>query len=488
MEFMVELRNITKTYPGSNKKANNNISLCLKRGEILCIAGENGAGKTTLMQILCGIETPDAGEIFINGKKEILNSPLEAKKLGIGMVHQHFVLFPEYTVAENMVMGDEPRKWGFFFDGKKAAQECERIIKENNFNLDTRCRVKDLSQGEKQQLEICRILRDNARIIVLDEPTSILTEQEAASLFKKIKELAANGKSIILITHKLNEIKTICDRAAVLRKGELAGIRVKEEIDANEIAGMITGELLPDKEEKNTGLNQAEREGRSEEDTPVLAFHNVTVLRQGQKRPLLDKVSFGVKAGEILGFAGVGGNGLKVAEAVLGGFLFPASGKITHKGKDITGLNTRRLRKQGLAYVPSDRLHVGSAPTATIEENIKINGGSKLMDIIKNYNIEGARAGAKALTLSGGNLQKLILAREIARLTDYIVFSEPTWGLDIASSRFIMREIAALRDKGAAIILISTNMDEILTLADRIIVMNMGKIAAEYKNNERRSP
>ena len=486
MEFMVELRNITKTYPGSHKKANNKISLCLKQGEILCIAGENGAGKTTLMQILCGIETPDAGEIFINGKKEVLNSPLEAKKLGIGMVHQHFVLFPEYTVAENMVMGDEPRKWGVFFDSKKAAEECERIIKENNFNLDTRCKVKDLSQGEKQQLEICRILRHNAQIIVLDEPTSVLTEQETISLFKKLKELASNGKSIILITHKLNEIKTICDRAAVIRGGELAGIRANNEIDENEIAGMITGDLLPDKGEKNTAHNPAEREGRSEEETLVLAFDNVTVLRQGQKRPLLDKVSFSVKAGEILGFAGVGGNGLKVVEAVLGGFLFPESGKITRKGKDITGLNTRRLRKQGLAYVPSDRLHVGSALTATIEENM-INSGVKLKDIIKNYNIEGARAKAKALTLSGGNLQKLILAREIECLTDYIVFSEPTWGLDIASSRFIMKEIASLRDKGAAIILISTNMDEILSLADRIIVMNMGKIAAEYKNNERRA-
>jgi len=487
----VELRKITKQYPGSDKKANNNIDLSLQRGEILCIAGENGAGKTTLMKILCGLETPDTGEIYINGKKETLNSPLSAKKLGIGMVHQHFMLFPEYTVAENIVMGAEPRKWGLFFDAKKANETAEKIIEENNFPIKSNLKVKDLTLGEMQQVEICRILFCNAQIIILDEPTSILAEKETQSLFETLKTLSSKGKSIILITHKLREIKQIGDRTAVLRRGELTGICDAADMDEYKIAKLMTGE-----EKISFEVTQPRRViGNGE---PVIQFDNVTVLRKGQKHPLLDKVSFSVSEGEIAGFAGVGGNGLGVIEAVLGGFLHPASGKILHRGKDISALNIRALRNQGLAYVPADRLRVGSAREAKIKENIIINRRQELTKkmvidkkavkkyskkLVDNYNIEGARLGKNASVLSGGNLQKLILAREINWLKDYIVFSEPTWGLDIASSRFILNEIAALREKKAAVILISTNLDEILSIADRIFVMYRGKIEGEFANN-----
>jgi len=487
----VELRNITKTYTDSAKKANNNISLRLQKGEILCIAGENGAGKTTLMKILCGLETPDDGDVLVNGKKEKINSPLEAKKLGIGMVHQHFMLFPEFTVAQNIAMGAEPVKFKIFLDEKKALENAEKIIAAHNFAVNGSQTVSELSQGQMQQVEICRVLANNARIIILDEPTAILTEQETLSLFKTLKDLVSKGISLILITHKLGEIKQICDRVAVLRRGELVGVREAADIDEYDIARMMMGN------DYNVAENDKKPEKTKEKSENVIVFDNVTVKRRGQKRPLLDKVSFQAKKGEILGFAGVGGNGLGVIEAVLGGFLHPSRGKIFHDGKDISALGSRALRKQGLAYVPADRLRVGSARDALIEENFIINRRdefSKGMIINKkavrefaqklagSYGIEGAKVNEKAAFLSGGNLQKLILAREINSLNDYIVFSEPAWGLDIASSRFIYKEIKALRDKNTAVILISTNLDEIISLSDRIAVMYRGKVAGIFEN------
>jgi len=503
--YAVELCGISKTYSGSTRQANSNISLGIRRGEILCIAGENGAGKTTLMKILSGLETPSAGEIFINGNAVTIDSPHTAQNLGLGMVHQHFMLFPEYTVAENIVMGMEPRKWGIFFDNAKATADAARIIAAHHFSIAPDKLVRTLTVGEMQQVEICRLLYRNADIIILDEPSAVLAEQEIEALFKTLKALALDGKSLFLITHKLKEIKHISDRVAVLRQGELVGICDTKNTDEYEISRMMLGgdtvptniprtnRLLTDKTANGNSAATGE---------PVIAFDNVTVLRRGQKQPLLDRVSFSVRPGEIVGFAGVGGNGLGVVEAVLGGFLHPSTGKVTHNGKDISRLNIRRLRKQGLAYVPADRLRVGSALSATVDENMIIDRrqeftrmgffASKVINrftagLVDRYNIAGAgkanSATAGAAALSGGNLQKLILAREIDQFRDYFVFSEPTWGLDIAASAFVWDEISGLREKGAAIILISTNLDEILALANRIIVMYRGGIVAEFVND-----
>jgi simple sugar transport system ATP-binding protein len=491
--YSVELRDITKIYSGTNKKANTHISLGLRKGEILCIAGENGAGKTTLMKILNGLEAPSSGEILINGNAVTIGSALNAQKMGIGMVHQHFLLFPEYTVAENIVMGIEPRKWGFFLDGAKATESAARVIESHNFSIKPEKIVQNLSVGEMQQVEICRLLYRNADIIILDEPTSVLTEHETAALFKTLKTLAQDGKSIFLITHKLQEIKHIAHRVAVLRRGELVGIYDAKEIDEHTIAQLMVGNthnnFSPARKTKNENSAVSKK--------PVIVFDDVTVLRRGQQQPLLDKVSFSVMSGEILGFAGVGGNGLGVLEAVLGGFLHPAEGKITHNGNDISRLNIRRLRNQGLAYVPADRLRVGSTLDATVNENIIINRRHELSrrgfldqkamhdfseKLIKRYNIVLDNETQPAVTLSGGNLQKLILAREIDQFKDYFVFSEPTWGLDMSASAFVWDEIIRLREKGAAIILISTNLDEILELADRIIVMYRGRATAEFTN------
>ena len=494
--YAVELHGISKVYSGSEKKANNNISLNLRRGEILCIAGENGAGKTTLMKILGGLEAPSAGEIRINGNAVTINSPLAAQRQGIGMVHQHFMLFPEYTVAQNIVMGIEPRKWGLFFDNTKARADAARVIAAHHFSITPDSPVNRLSVGEMQQVEICRLLHRNADIIILDEPTAVLTEHETAALFTTLRALARAGKSLFLITHKLHEIQRIADRVAVLRNGELAGICEKKEIDEYHIARLMVGSA-------GAGFPHTLINKKHTDIKPIIVFDNVTVLRRGQQRPLLDKVSFTVGSGEILGFAGVGGNGLGVLEAVLGGFLHPAAGTITHNGRDISRLNIRRLRNMGLAYIPADRLGVGSAARATIDENLIINRRREFSrlgfldskaarkfsaGLINRFHIAGGlqpETGKQLIAaLSGGNVQKLILAREIDQFRDYFVFSEPTWVLDIAAGNFVRTEIAALREKGAAIILISTNLDEILNLADRIIVMYRGRAAAEFFNDD----
>jgi simple sugar transport system ATP-binding protein len=430
------------------------------------------------------------------------------------------MLFPELTVAQNVVMGMEPRKWGFLYDRKKAELAVNRVIAANGFSIEAGKPVAGLTVGQMQQVEILRLLYRNTDILILDEPTAVLAEQEILSLFETLRGLAASGRSLILITHKLGEIKAISHRVAVMRKGWLAGLRETAGIDELDISRlMIGGEgaLTLEAAGANAGtvtggaagMAAGTKAGNTEPGaspeliprqvhTPpfragsVIRFEHVSVKRRGQQRLLLDDVSFAVQAGEILGFAGVGGNGLGVLEAVLGGFLPAAEGKIFHRGKDITGFNNTRLREEGLAYVPADRLRVGSAPAARVDDNIVINRRKEFSprgffdfaamrrftgDLIRRYGISGG--GELAGTLSGGNIQKLILAREIDSFKDYIVFSEPTWGLDIAAGAYLHTEIRSLRDRGAAVILISTNLDEILALADRIIVLYRGKIGAE---------
>ncbi|MDR1287911.1 MAG: ABC transporter ATP-binding protein [Treponema sp.] len=486
----VEMRGIGKIYPGGRRPANSGISLDLRRGEILCLAGENGAGKSTLMKILCGLEQPSEGDILINGKPVRMRGPLDADRLGIGMVHQHFMLFPEFTVAENVVMGREPRR-GIFFNAAGAAALAAGVIKAHHFSIAPGDPVSSLTIGQMQQVEICRMLYRNADIIILDEPTAVLTEQEITFLFETLAVLKASGKSVILITHKPGEIKRISDRVAVLRKGRLQGVHETASVSGKEISLMMVGGGA---EPARAGTVSSARVPGGK---PVIVFEQVTVIRRGQKQPLLKDLSFSVSAGEILGFAGVSGNGLGVLEAVLGGFLHPASGRILHQGKDVSRLNIRRLRNQGLSFVPADRLRVGSAPEATITENLIINTRAEFSrrwiisrkdtdrfsrSLMERYEIEGEPDDILG-SLSGGNIQKVILAREISQFRDYIVFSEPAWGLDIAAGARVYGEIAGLRNRGAAVILISTNLDEILASADRIIVMYRGMAAAEMRNS-----
>jgi simple sugar transport system ATP-binding protein len=485
---VIELRNISKRYAGQPHWANLQVSLDLRGGEILCLAGENGAGKTTLMKILYGLTQPTEGEIVVKGRKTVIRSPLQANKLGIGMVHQHFMLFPEFTVAQNVVMGIEPARLGVFYDMAAAEQEVRKVIDKHNFSVRPETPVEDLTVGEMQQVEILKMLYRDVDILILDEPTAVLTDREIAALFQTFRLLAESGKSLILITHKLKEIKTISGRVAIMRQGEIAGIRETEGIDEFEISRLMLGK------EVELRVDTKQRENRAAGE-PVIVFEDVTVERRGQKQPLLSHVSFSVRAGEILAFAGLGGNGLGVLEAVLGGFLPITAGRILRYGEDISRLKTRGLRKRGLAYVPADRLGVGSAGGTLVWENLIVNRrreffGPFFMNkkkvlryangLISRYGIKGT-ADQSLGVLSGGNIQKVILAREIDQYRDYIIFSEPAWGLDAAASSYVYEQITGLREKGAAVVLISSNLDEILSLAGRIIVFYRGAAAVELR-------
>ncbi|MDR0568993.1 MAG: ABC transporter ATP-binding protein [Spirochaetaceae bacterium] len=489
-DYALELRGITKIYGEAEYRANNRITLDLRKGEILCLAGENGAGKSTLMKILYGLTPPTEGEIRVWGKPVTITSPKKANALGIGMAHQRFMLFPEFTAAQNVVMGAEPKKWGIFYDFKQAEAETAELIKTHRFSIKANDRVGSLSVGQMQQVEILKMLYRKAEILILDEPTAVLTEQETAGLFKTLKGLAAEGKSLILITHKLAEIKRVADRVAVMRQGELAGIREIGNTDEYAIFRMMIGKepSAPDKRRKRTRSPGPE----------ALIFDSVTVKHRSQERPLLDSVSFTVRRGEIVGFAGAGGNGLEALEAVLGGLLPISSGRILCGGEDISGLDARGLRRRGLAYVPADRLHLGSALEASVPENIMlgrreefvrggfldVNAVSRFSrKLFERYGITG-NEGLRIGSLSGGNIQKVILAREIDLFRDYIVFSEPTWGLDAASGAYVYKQMSALREKGAAVLLISSNLDEILANADRILVFYRGSVAAEITQPE----
>jgi simple sugar transport system ATP-binding protein len=507
LRHVVELRDISKIYPGATRRVNDHVSLGLRQGEILCLAGENGAGKTTLMKILYGVEQPTEGEIIVRGKQVKIPNPLAANRLGIGMVYQHFMLFPELTVAQNVVMGIEPRRWGIFSDHRKAQAAVDEVIRSHYFSIEVDRPVKDLTVGQMQQVEILKLLYRDVDVLILDEPTAVLTRQETVSLFKTLRTLTAAGKSIILITHKLPEIKEISSRVAVMRHGGIADLRETAEIDEQSIARMMIGSTADEETALAVGVvspilampNLATPELATS--VPVLQLDKVTVKRRGQKRLLLDKLSFTVHEGEILGFAGVGGNGLGVLEALLGGFLPLVSGTIRHRGKDISHYHSRALRQGGLAYVPADRLRVGSAPGATVTENLILNRRREFTprfffdkkainrftaDLIHRFDIAGDENQLVG-TLSGGNIQKLILAREIDQFQDYIVISEPAWGLDIVATAYVYHEIRKLRDRGAAILLISTNLDEILSLADRIIVLYRGIAAAELRDIKNRA-
>jgi general nucleoside transport system ATP-binding protein len=477
----LKMQNITKVYPANNLKANDSVSLEVVKGEIHALVGENGAGKTTLMNILYGLEQPDSGTIYLNGAEVRVGSPMVAHQHGIGMVHQHFKLIQEFTVAENVVLGMEPLKRKLFFDRRRADRTVAEVIEENNFHLTPAARISELSVGQLQQVEIVKMLYRRADLLILDEPTSVLTEQEIQRLFKTLRYLAGLGKTIILITHKLGEVKSISDRITVMRKGEVAAVRDTAEVDEYELSRLMVGKRVMLDFDKEAGFCSE----------PILSLRQVTAARKHQDRPLLDNISFSASTCEIVGITGVAGNGLSELEDVISGLMPVSSGTILYNDIDVTHMSAMELRKTGFSYVPTDRLKRGSSLASTIRENMIITnhhdyltrGGlldgkrieSHVEELIAGYQIDG-RAGMPIGTLSGGNIQKVILARELEKVRDLVLFAEPTWGLDVAGSEFIYQKILDVRKRGAAVILISSNLDEILAIADTVIVLYRGRI------------
>jgi len=486
VEPFLQLQGVTKVYKEQNVVANNSVDFSVMKNEIHAIVGENGAGKSTLMKVLYGLEHPDEGTIRLSGREVEIPNPMEANRLGIGMVHQHFRLVPDFTVAENIVLGIEPKKNIVLFDKGKALKEVRRVIEEHQFALDPVSRVRDLTVGQMQQVEILKMLYRKVDLLILDEPTSVLTEQEIQRLFTNLRALMKSGKTIIIITHKLDEVLAISHRITVMRKGSVVAVRDTEDVDRSELAKLMVGRTI---------LFELERE-KQEPGNNVLLLNKCILQAKGRERPLLDQVSLTVRSGEVVGIAGVGGNGLGELEDVLAGLRSLTSGRIVLEETDITEMSARQRRDRGVAYVPADRLKRGACMPSSVEENMIvvnhhdfIRGGfidyakvqNHTEELIQRFSIDGHNA-MPIGTLSGGNIQKVILARELSSDVRFILFSEPTWGLDIASSQFVYEKILELRKNGAGILLISSNLDEVLGLCDRVLVMYRGKIVTNKEN------
>ena len=475
----LELRNITKRF--GTLVANDNISLTLAPGEILSLLGENGAGKSTLMNVLYGLLQPDEGEILIDGKPVKFSGPGEAMAAGVGMVHQHFMLIPVFTVAENVVLGHEPTGKVGNLDLDAARKIVKEISDRFGFEIDPDAKVQDLPVGAQQRVEIIKSLARDAKILVLDEPTAVLTPQETDELMEIMRGLSKNGTSIIFITHKLREVQKVADRIIVIRQGKVVS-EASPKASAGELASLMVGREVDLDTKKSAVKLGAE----------TLVVKNLTVL-DDRNQQMVDGISFSVNDGEILAIAGVQGNGqTELAEAILG-LRKIHSGSITVAGKDLTKSNVRQVLEAGVGYIPEDRKKDGLVGEFTIAENLMLDGSfgkpfakgvqidfakrdeiaSKL---IQEFDIRTPSADTFAKQLSGGNQQKVVVAREMSRDLRVLIASQPTRGVDVGSIEFIHEQIVAARDAGKTVIIISTELDEVLALADRIAVMYRGRI------------
>ncbi len=480
MSSVLELRGITKSFPGV--LANDHIDLTLEEGEVLALLGENGAGKSTLMNILYGLYTPDEGEIFIRGSKVKIEDPNDAIRLGIGMVHQHFMLVPVLTVTENVMLGNEPVRNGMFLDKKKSAARIREISDQYKLNVDPNAYIKDLPVGVQQRVEIIKLLYREADILILDEPTAVLTPQEIEELFKIIRTLLERGKSIIFITHKLNEVMEIADRIAVLRVGRKVGTAIPSETTEKELASMMVGREV---------VLQVDKPPAQPQDK-ILEVMGIEALNdQGNK--VVDGVSFDVQGGEILGIAGVQGNGQTELVQVLTGLRKPSGGQFLIDGRDMTGASPRKILDAKVAHVPEDRQHDGLVLGFPVADNLILNTYAK-PPFTRRFSMqekviqETARARVKEFdirtpgimipvnNLSGGNQQKVIVAREFSRPIKLLIAAQPTRGLDVGSIEYIHNRLIEKREDGVAVLLVSTELEEIMSLSDRIAVMYEGKL------------
>jgi len=480
MAPILELEGITKRFPGV--LATDNISFALEAGEIHGILGENGAGKTTLMNILYGLYTPDEGEIRIRGKSAQIRSSGDAIQAGIGMVHQHFMLIPVFTVTENVMLGDEATKVGGILDRESTAKRIQEISSTYGLEVDPSVYVSTLPVGVQQRVEIIKLLYREADILIFDEPTSVLTPQEADQLFRIMRSLTESGKSIIFITHKLREVLDVADRITVIRQGQIIGTTTPKETDKSRLASMMVGRDVVFEVEKSTA-KPSELILRVE-DLKVLDDRNILAV---------NGVTFDLMAGEILGVAGVQGNGQTQLVEALTGLRHPVGGRIEMLGTDITRGTPRQITELGTAHIPEDRQRDGLVLSYPVTDNMVLNTfylepysekavlqeeaiRSNAEALIEAFDIRTPSAVVDVGTLSGGNQQKVIVARELSRPIKLLVAAQPTRGLDVGSIEYIHNRLVEKRDEGVAVLLISTELDEIMQLSDRIAVMYRGQI------------
>lgn len=487
MTYAVEMTNITKVYPGVI--ANDDVSLRVAEGEIHGLIGENGAGKSTIMNILYGLTQPDSGEVKVFGNPVHIRSPRDSIALGIGMVHQHFQLMPNMTVLRNILLGRAPSKAGFI-DDKKAREVLTGIMDSYGLHVDLDAKVYQISVGSKQRVEILKALYRGAKILIMDEPTAILTPQETSKLLDTLERLSEEKNTIILITHKLKEIKRVADNITVMRKGKVTGVVPNEGTSTQELSNLMVG--------RNVDLTIPRGEFTPGE--VLLEATDLTALND-RGLPAVRGVSLNVRAGEIVGIAGVEDNGQTELVEVLTGLRKATGGEVKLEGREISRVAIRDRRLAGLAHIPEDRLGTGAARELTIKDNITADryfqppytnrmvvNHEKLTelaeDLIVRFQVKVPDSTYKLGTLSGGNMQKVVFAREMETDPKVMIAAQPTRGVDIGAIEFLHAQVVSLRDAGKGVLLISAELDEVISLADRILVMYEGRIVAEFARGE----
>ena len=483
--FALELRGITKRY-GNGVLANDAVSLVVRRGEIHALVGENGAGKSTLMKVLYGLEQPDSGDILLAGQSVRIPNPEAAIRLGIGMVHQHFMLVPSLTVAENVVLGRElVRGPGVLAEGE-AERVTRTLAQQYGLHVDPAARVDTVPVGERQRVEILKTLYRGADILILDEPTAVLTPQETGDLFRAVRVLVAGGKTVVFISHKLREVREISDAITVMRRGRVVATVATADVTEADIARLMVGRDVLHRTNK----------GHHAHGTAILDVRRVNYVTPEGRRAVRD-LSFTAYAEEILGVAGVEGNGQTELIEVLAGIVPPATGTITVEGEDVTALGPRGRRAAGIAHIPEDRLERGLAANASITENLLIDryyrapfsrfgflrrraGAVNARTAIADYDVRTPNADVPAGSLSGGNMQKVVVARELSAHPKLLLAAQPTRGVDIGAAELVHRQLIAARDGGASVLLVSADLGELLSLSDRLMVLYNGEVVALF--------
>jgi len=482
MATILEMRGITKRF--GDVLANDHVEFKVEKGSVHSVVGENGAGKTTLMNILYGLYQADAGEILVNKEKVIIKSPSDAIRLGIGMIHQHFKLIPAMTVAENVMLGNEPRKNPFMLDLKELNDQTQRLSDQYGLAVDPESLVEDISVGIRQRVEILKALYRKANLLILDEPTALLTPQETEDLFRIIHRLRTDGKTILFISHKLKEIMEISDRVTVMRDGKVVDTVEKADTSEIDLARLMVG--------RDVFLKTAPPSKKIGD--VILKAENLSAINEFH-RPVLINVDFEVRSGEILGIAGIDGNGQTELVRALIGLQKLTEGKISLRGREITGLPVKKIRDAGIGVVPEDRLIEGLIVDFDVQENLCLgqqrnepfskNGlfdwkavSSNAEKLVEKFDIRTPNIEHSARLLSGGNQQKVIVAREIFHAPDMMIAAQPTRGLDIAATDFVHEELIKHRDRGKAVLLLSLSLEEIMLLSTRIAVIYKGEIVS----------